>query len=1138
MVILVSFGIGAIIQSLISMNIEPKDYLYCSKKVALDMYFYPIQNENSDSIPTTPAGSIPGTTNEVAHVNFLRVSNPSGGLSSSSSLLDAASLTSSRPCLIHLGKRIDKTVRLPYYTNPEATNNLATYDATFLPQPFRGWISITVLQELTKEYMLNQKKEWYIVGAGPGVDPVDLVGISALTDATGMMDPAANANGVNPLTNLTDYSMPVWRGLERTPNDIDISKSALTLFSYKLPRLGYLPVSQILRNPETNQVLMAVADGMGFPGAAAAVEDPFAGDPASSSSGSNFDDRKVTGLLNAFEKRIFLDIDLEEGVVSSFSPVPYFKLAGTTPEEMDTIIYTSINTSLTRISKLDKHVLFSLSPSTIDIAKYLSNVSHALTDLPYGAILFTNISHPTLTYSYTLHAGRDKRIEGSSAFPSQGLRQVLAVAQIGQALLRSGRPAMLGSATITQSLRAFPEVRKGDVSVGYGGYIGRWVYPFGVSFLVPIFVVTLVAEKEARISIMLKLNGVSPWIYNLSNYITFYILFAMSTALFIITGYLTKLQLFTLVNHLRNIQTTYTSLQKDVPSSPHHDVLSMGPCPNRRLLCILGHLQTDKVGASVIISIGLEQINGEQARDPTVLFIWPPFAFYRGLYLLNVNSYRLDYRAYTWSRFLQPEDEVRSCAIALLIATPSYLILGGYLSSILSSGPDGAGAPLPWHWPITLPIIKTLMHLHTPKLPDPTPTAIESGAASSAAVTTTLSSGTPKTPPPFRWGSFQIEGEADAIDAGDKEDADVRAERDRVTTNRYPSDAPLVIHGMRKVYRSNGFAVVSSLFKRKKKKDGGDEDGVYGSTKPKVAVKNVSLAVERGVVFGLLGPNGAGKTTLLSILTGISSPSAGTARLAGYDLHTEKEMVHRSIGVCPQYDILWDDLTVKEHLLFYARLKGIPPKLEENSVLEAMKSVNLETFAHRLSKGLSGGEKRRLSIAIALVGSPGVVFLDEPTTGLDPEVRRVIWNIISKARKEKTIILTTHSMEEAEVCCQRIGIMAKGTLRCLGPQLRLKQLYGTGFKLQFATDAPRFDAASKFVEGVLERHASSFSTLDRFSATASYEFRPKTPGDIAELYEKIEAGKDEAGICDWGLSQTTLDEVFLRLISEEDAQAD
>ncbi|CAG8582372.1 8531_t:CDS:2, partial [Racocetra fulgida] len=211
----------------------------------------------------------------------------------------------------------------------------------------------------------------------------------------------------------------------------------------------------------------------------------------------------------------------------------------------------------------------------------------------------------------------------------------------------------------------------------------------------------------------------------------------------------------------------------------------------------------------------------------------------------------------------------------------------------------------------------------------------------------------------------------------------------------------------------------------------------------------------------------------------------------------------------------------------------IPTDQEQAAILKALQQVRLETFKNRLSKGLSGGEKRRLSIAISLIGNPVVVFLDEPTTGLDPEVRRLIWNIINDAKKGRTIVLTTHSMEEAEVLCNRIGIMAKGTLRCLGPQLRLKEIYGRGFKLSFSCKAKNFDVATEFIESLLPANAKK---LDSFVTNVSYEFETEN-GLIAKLFREIEAHKNEYGIDDWGLSQTTLEEVFLKIIGEADAEA-
>lgn len=165
------------------------------------------------------------------------------------------------------------------------------------------------------------------------------------------------------------------------------------------------------------------------------------------------------------------------------------------------------------------------------------------------------------------------------------------------------------------------------------------------------------------------------------------------------------------------------------------------------------------------------------------------------------------------------------------------------------------------------------------------------------------------------------------------------------------------------------------------------------------AVNDVSLSVSSGEIFGLLGPNGAGKSTFLNCLLGLYRLTSGTAELNGYDIVKHSSQVYRHVGVCPQQEILWADLTAEEHLLFYARLKGVEPKDEQDVVKKCLEQVELIPERRKLSKELSGGQRRRLGIAIAPVGQPAIVFLDEPTTGspsmqitepkgLDPNVRR------------------------------------------------------------------------------------------------------------------------------------------------------
>ena len=256
------------------------------------------------------------------------------------------------------------------------------------------------------------------------------------------------------------------------------------------------------------------------------------------------------------------------------------------------------------------------------------------------------------------------------------------------------------------------------------------------------------------------------------------------------------------------------------------------------------------------------------------------------------------------------------------------------------------------------------------------------------------------------------------------EDEDVTKEREFVDSIKPPFDKyPLVIKNLRKVY-----------------------DAVGGKP-PKTAVRNFSLHIPKGQMFGLLGPNGAGKTSLISMLTGLYPPESGNAWLGGFDIVNNIAGVHTQMGVCPQFDLLWPDLTVEEHLYFYVRVRGIPKTEEKALVEKAMREVYLTKFAEFRTHQLSGGMKRRLSVAISLVGNPKIVFLDEPTTGLDPENRRQLWQILSEARGDKAMVLTTHSMEEADVLCSRIGVLTDGALRCIGPQTKLKNKYGGGYHL-------------------------------------------------------------------------------------------
>ncbi|KAJ3113607.1 hypothetical protein HK100_001931, partial [Physocladia obscura] len=420
------------------------------------------------------------------------------------------------------------------------------------------------------------------------------------------------------------------------------------------------------------------------------------------------------GLLGTLEPRLFANTSSNLLSSITYNEVPYEQqIDGISDNDVDTALAALINQVIIGLATLNKTALTAKNVATSDLLKFYASASKVTEIMPYGAIFLDSFDPGSLLARYILHVGTDTRIAAASNFPTQGMRMLTLIAQLGQANFRGLSQVGHRNDTLTQGIRAFPEIDSTAINLPFGGLIGRILYPFGDPL------------SETQLAMKLEIDA----------------------------------------------------------------------------------------------------------------------------------------------------SELRF------------------------------------------------------------------------------------------------------------EDADVKAEKKRIELGEYDRASPLVLSHMRKVYPS-----------RK-------------GLGPKFAVKDVSFVADLGTVFGLLGPNGAGKTTLISILTGLYSLSYGNAILAGFDIKNEGSDICQVMGICPQFDILWEDLTIEEHLYFYARLKGATASNENDYVRQALENVSLTSLADRLTKRLSGGEKRRLSIAIALIGQPKVVFLDEPTTGLDPEVRRLIWNIIQKAKEGKTVIL-------------------------------------------------------------------------------------------------------------------------------------
>jgi len=209
------------------------------------------------------------------------------------------------------------------------------------------------------------------------------------------------------------------------------------------------------------------------------------------------------------------------------------------------------------------------------------------------------------------------------------------------------------------------------------------------------------------------------------------------------------------------------------------------------------------------------------------------------------------------------------------------------------------------------------------------------------------------------------------------------------------------------------------------------------------AIKDLDLKVHAGEIFGFLGPNGAGKTTTIRVLTTLTKPNSGHASVNSFDVINEPDKVKAMIGVVQQHLSLDRDLTVKENMEFRARLHNIGSSERKRRIDELLDYVGLTEHANRLVETLSGGMKKRAAIVSSLMHRPRVLFLDEPTVGLDAQTRRRLWELIRRLHLDgTTIFLTTHYIEEAEALCQRVGIIHKGSLIALGKPLELRQKLG------------------------------------------------------------------------------------------------
>ncbi|XP_029002815.1 phospholipid-transporting ATPase ABCA1 isoform X2 [Betta splendens] len=340
------------------------------------------------------------------------------------------------------------------------------------------------------------------------------------------------------------------------------------------------------------------------------------------------------------------------------------------------------------------------------------------------------------------------------------------------------------------------------------------------------------------------------------------------------------------------------------------------------------------------------------------------------------------------------------------------------------------------------------------------------------------------------------------------EDEDVARERERVKGGEAHSDI-LTMIDLSKVYKAGR----------------------------KPAVDRLCLGIPRGECFGLLGVNGAGKTSTFRMLTGDTPITYGEAFLNQYSVLTEMERVHQLMGYCPQFDAICDLLTGREHLELYARLRGVQEASVSKVAQWGVSKLGLTQYAERQAGGYSGGNKRKLSTAISLIGSPPVIFLDEPTTGMDPKAKRFLWNCILSVTKEgRAVVLTSHSMEECEALCTRMAIMVNGRFQCLGSVQHLKNRFGDGYtiilRLADTTCKSKSTPESCPVSSYMKNSFPCIELKERHQNVQQYQL-PSHACCLARVFDVLANNYEELGITDFSVSQTTLDQVFVNFAKEQ-----
>eukprot|EP00698_Gefionella_okellyi_P009613 TRINITY_DN2465_c0_g1_i1.p1 TRINITY_DN2465_c0_g1~~TRINITY_DN2465_c0_g1_i1.p1 ORF type:complete len:861 (-),score=171.86 TRINITY_DN2465_c0_g1_i1:103-2685(-) len=746
----------------------------------------------------------------------------------------------------------------------------------------------------------------------------------------------------------------------------------------------------------------------------------------SGSPGYLFENGTSSGMLSFINQRNY---NRPNGTVSR---VPFFQDAGSETTAMAGLL------AIFRVL------------ANVPLAQSQSNSNGYFYQLPTTYITIQSVNATGGQIQYTARANSNADYTRALPFTTFGslnvtLPRAMVINQINNALSRAW-----GGVRLIASITGLPFVVQVP-SLNIGDLLSLLLYPFALSFLLPVLMYTLVLERENKVMGFMIAVGLRVRNYYLAHFLFSYLLYACVALVFLAFGFAFQIRFFTqtapLILFLVLFLWGLLIVMLAIVFSTVFD--------RTRTATLVAYLVVI-IGVMVALYLNF-QVFGTNV--PSVGFIiYPPFAFYRALYIMS-NACSLN--ACLTTSDLGRSGEMLRLVIAMFLEFLVLILIAVYATKARLSG-------CCWCFTACFRACKR---------------AVQGERRSSLPISREMT-------------AFSAESPDLARSPATVEDPDVAAEKQRVLSGMFPSDCPVVAKQIRKTF--------------------GD----------KHALDSVSFALRKGECFGLLGPNGAGKTTLISILTGLLDLSSGHGYIGGHDVSYEIGTVRHLIGICPQHDILWDELSCLEHLLFYCRLKGVPADREIETAQNLLKSVGLQDVPDRLAGQLSGGMKRRLSVAMSLCGDPGIIFMDEPTTGTDPYTRRQLWGVIGAATRGRCVLLTTHRMDEADVLCSRIGIMAKGTLRAIGPQQVLKGRYGGAFLLRVNYAPMLKEEAEQLVSELVPQAVVSSEA----PGTIAYE----VPGTVtvSSLFSSMDSRAKDNGITAWSITQRSLEDVFLSIIKE------